>query len=152
MPNEVIPPRIRPGTCSKCSILVPNTTRRALSNDTITFTKSLIIAPKVPRIPPKQGFSLVIPPRIRPGTCSKCSNDVPSTTQRVLSNGTIRFFKCLFFVGKVPRIPSKQRFSLVIPPRIRLGTCSKRSNDVSSTTRRALSNGTSRFFLAQTIV
>ncbi len=39
MPNEVIPPRIRLRTCSKCSKDVPSTTRRALSNALFTFSK-----------------------------------------------------------------------------------------------------------------
>jgi hypothetical protein len=35
----------------------------------------------------------VISPRIRLGTCSKCSIVVPSTTQRALSNGLLIFFR-----------------------------------------------------------
>jgi hypothetical protein len=44
----------------------------------------------------------VIPPRIRLETCSRCSNAIPSTTRRALSNSVISFSKAqsLFFGSK----------------------------------------------------
>jgi hypothetical protein len=97
---EVKVPAIRLATCYKCSNHVSSTPRSALSSGTVWFPKSLMTVPKIPQIPPKQRFSLVIPPWHRLGTCSNYYNDVPSITWRVLSNVTIRFPKSLVIVPK----------------------------------------------------
>jgi hypothetical protein len=50
-----------------------------------------------------------------------------------------------------PRNPKRLSFSLVIPPPLRLGACSKRSIPVPSTTRRALSHYMIRLIAPKTI-
>ncbi len=90
---EVKVPAIRLGTCSKCSTLDPITTRRALSNGVIRFSIGQTIVPKKLKhcnfISKFQQQIRIISPRIRLGTCYRCSNAVSSTTRWALSNGVI---------------------------------------------------------------
>ena len=69
----VIPPPIRPGTCSKCSNRVSSTTRWVLSNDVFRLSIAQTEFPEIPEYWSKMPISMVILPPIRPGTCSKCS-------------------------------------------------------------------------------
>ena len=90
-------------------------------------------------------------PAIRLGTCYKCSIHVPSRTRWALSNGAIRFF-----ISQTTSIKNAKNsfFTIEIQvkvPAIRLRTCYKCSIHVPSTTRWALSNGTIRFFISQTM-
>jgi len=148
----VIPAGIRLGTCYKCSKRVPSTTRRALSNGIIGFPILSTIASQNLENRLKSAFLLVIPAGIRLGTCSKCSKWVPSTTRWALSNGIIGFPILSTIVSQNLENRLKSAFLLVIPAGIRLGTCSKCSKRVPSTTRWALSNGIIGFSILPTIV
>jgi hypothetical protein len=82
--TKVIPAAIRPETGSKTPILVPSTTRRALSTGVFKFCIAQTGAPKIQNI----GFSLwnvqdknVIPAAIGVGSCSKTLILFPSTTR-----------------------------------------------------------------------
>jgi hypothetical protein len=91
---RVIPPWIRLGTCSKCSIVVPSTTRRALSNGVIRFSIGQTIVAKKSKycnfVLKFQHQIRVISPGIRLGTCSRCCSKYNSTSSIEWCN---RFFK-----------------------------------------------------------